>query len=148
MDPPNNPLENVLFEGVVIPVVIRPFRKKSFAFVKSYLERIVKNLPKAKNCFCMFETLQLFCALLGWGNTLSNVTRTPWSHCLLLFFTVGNLEESVATDKPSQKFRTDEEIVRGDTEQKDGGKWGLFPCKWIQQQSFEISEDQLQIQDS
>ena len=122
MDPPNNPLENVLFEGVVIPVVILPFRKKSFAFVKSYLERIVKNLPKAKNCFCMFETLQLFCALLGWGNTLSNVTRTPWSHCLLLFFTVGNLEESVATDKPSQKFRTDEEIVRGDTEQKDGGK--------------------------
>lgn len=108
-------------------------KKKSFAFVKSYLERTVKNLPKAKNCFCMFETLQLFCALLGWGNTLSNVTRTPWSYCLLLLFTVGNLEESVATDKPSQKFRTDEEIVRGDTEQKDGGKWGLFPCKWIQQ---------------
>ena len=65
MDPPNNPLENVLFEGVVIPVVIRPFRKKSFAFVKSYLERIVKNLPKAKNCFCMFPPT--FLCLVGMG---------------------------------------------------------------------------------
>ena len=76
----------------------------------------------------------------------------PWSLCLAgRFSPLGTpLEESVATDKPSQKFRTDEEIVRGATEQKDGEiVCCLFPRKWTPKKAIsETSENQFQIPDS